>query len=121
MSLQQQQQKAVAQSNGNLLQKTPPKSAKMGNGSALSGNGTHAKKRNTDNERDRKEREQKEREGIVLWYHPIQTIQYSTLESVELLRTFGQKYVKLNVTLLVSQPANLNHFYFMYSIHQLGR
>lgn len=58
----------------------------MANGSALSGNGTHAKKKNSD-----KEREREEREGIVLWYHPIQTIQYSTLESIELLRTYGKK------------------------------
>lgn len=89
MSLQQQQQKAVAQSNG--LQKTPPKSAKMANGSTVSsgngnGNGTHAKKKSTD-----KERERNEREGIVLWYHPIQTIKYSTFETIELLQTYGKK------------------------------
>lgn len=82
MSLQQQQQKAAAQNNnGGPLQKTPPNSAKTANGSTSGSN-----KRVLD-----KEREKAERENLVLWYHPIQTIKYSSLETVELLRTYGKK------------------------------
>lgn len=89
MSLQQQQQKAVAQNNnGGPLQKTPPKSAKTANGSAAGSNGSNSKKKVSD-----KEREKAERESLVLWYHPIQTIKYSSLEMVELLRTYGKKLV----------------------------
>lgn len=89
MSLQQQQQKAVAQNNnGGPLQKTPPKSSKTANGSASGSNGSHSKKKVSD-----KEREKAERESLVLWYHPIQTVKYSTLESVELMRTYGKKSV----------------------------
>lgn len=83
MSLQQQQQKAVAQNNnGGHIQK----SAKTANGTATGSNGSHSKKKISD-----KEREKTEREHLVLWYHPIQTIKYSTLEIVELLQTYGKK------------------------------
>lgn len=87
MSLQQQQQKVVAQNNnGGPLQKSPPKSAKIANGSTSGSNGSHSKKKVSD-----KEREKTERESLVLWYHPIQTIKYSSLETVELLQTYGKK------------------------------
>lgn len=88
MSLQQQQQKAAAQNNnGGPLQKTPPKSVKFANGSATGGNGIHSKSKKMSD----KEREKVERESIVLWYHPIQTVKYSAFESLELLRTYGKK------------------------------
>lgn len=87
MSLQQQQQKVAAQNNnGGPLQRTPPKSVKTANGTASGSNGSHSKKKVSD-----KEREKVERESLVLWRHPIQTITYSALESAELLRTYGKK------------------------------
>lgn len=38
-----------------------------------------------------KEQQREERDRLVLWYEPVLTLKYSTLESVELLRTHGQK------------------------------
>lgn len=38
-----------------------------------------------------KEQQREERERLVLWYEPVLTLKYSTLETVELLRTHGQK------------------------------
>lgn len=56
------------------------------NCSASGSNESHSKKKIFD-----KEREKAERECLVLWFHPIQTIQYSLLEIVELLRIYGRK------------------------------
>lgn len=77
MSLQQQQQKAH---NNGGIQKSPSKPKNTANGTI-----TQVKKKPD------KEKERAERERIVLWYHPILTVKYSTLESVELLRTYGKK------------------------------
>lgn len=38
-----------------------------------------------------KEKQREERERLVLWYEPLPTLKYSTLETVALLRTYGQK------------------------------
>lgn len=38
-----------------------------------------------------KEKLREDRERLVLWYEPVLTLKYSTLETVELLRTHGEK------------------------------
>lgn len=87
ISLQQQQQNAVTyNNNGDLLQNTPLTSLKTANESASDSDGSHSNKKVSDNER-----EKAERESLVLCYNPIQTVKYSTLESVELLRTYAKK------------------------------
>lgn len=77
MSLQQQHQKI--QNNGGT-----PRSLK-----STTANGTvnlNRNKRGTDNGLD-----DIKRERIVLWYHPLLTLKYCALETVELLRTYGAK------------------------------
>lgn len=81
MSLQHQQEKA--HNNGGAAQKSTAKPLKnTANGTT---NSTQAKSKVD------KEKERAERERVVLWYHPVLTLKYSTLEAVELLRTYGQK------------------------------
>lgn len=38
-----------------------------------------------------KEKLREDRERLVLWYEPVLTLKYSTLETVELLRTHGER------------------------------
>lgn len=40
-----------------------------------------------------KEKQRKERERIVLWYEPVLTLKYSALETLQLLRTHGERWV----------------------------
>lgn len=82
MSLQHQQEKAQ-NNGGGVAQKSPAKPQKhTANGTS---NSTQSKSKVD------KEKERAERERIVLWYHPVLTLKYSALETVELLRTYGQK------------------------------
>lgn len=54
---------------------------------SAAGNSMSVKKQNT---RD-KEKMQRERENIVLWRRPIQTLKYCTLECFALLQYYGTK------------------------------
>lgn len=56
---------------------------------SAAGNSMSVKKQNT---RD-KEKMQREREKIVLWRRPIQTLKYCTLECFALLQYYGIKWV----------------------------
>lgn len=44
-----------------------------------------------------KEKQREERERLVLWYEPMLTFKYSSMETVELLRTYGQKQVTVTL------------------------
>lgn len=44
-----------------------------------------------------KEKQREERERLVLWYEPMLTLKYSTMETMELLRTYGQKQVTVTL------------------------
>lgn len=81
MSLQHQQEKA--QNNGGVARKSPSKAVKnTANGTT---NSLQSKSKAD------KEKERTERGRLVLWYHPVLTLKYSSMETVELLRTYGQK------------------------------
>lgn len=44
-----------------------------------------------------KEKQREERERLVLWYKPMLTLKYSTMETLALLRTYGQKQVTFTI------------------------
>lgn len=79
---QQQQQQTQQKTNGGV--------AKSKNSANLNGStNSFVRKQSTGKD---KERERAERERIVLWLHPIQTLRFCFAEVSILLQTYGKKW-----------------------------
>ncbi|XP_061391626.1 vacuole membrane protein 1 [Musca vetustissima] len=69
---------------------------------------------NNKNNKQLKEKLKAEREALVLWRHPIQTLSYCSLEIIELVKTLGRKLIQRKIwigvfVLLASFIAILYH------------
>lgn len=85
----QQQQNANSSAAQQQQQKTNGGPVKSKNAASLNGT-SNSFVRKQSSAKD-KERERAERERIVLWMHPIQTLRYCLAEITILLQTYGKK------------------------------
>lgn len=85
----QQQQNANSTAAQQHQQKTNGGVTKSKNAAGLNGT-TNSFVRKQSSPKD-KERERAERERIVLWLHPIQTLKFCFAEVAILLQTYGRK------------------------------